>query len=110
MTGPAAVDPIGRISTVALDCPDPAALAEFYRKVTGWGVVFAGPDWCSIAESPGATLSLSFRRVPGYRPPAWPDRHSSMQFHLHVKVADLDRAEQRLLAEGATAFPELPGP
>jgi Glyoxalase-like domain len=39
---------IGRLSGIALDCPDPATLAEFYSQVTGWPVVFAHPDWYSI--------------------------------------------------------------
>ena len=32
---------IGRLSGIALDCPDPAVLADFYSQVTGWPVVFA---------------------------------------------------------------------
>ncbi|MCU1648852.1 MAG: hypothetical protein JWQ60_1, partial [Pseudonocardia sp.] len=30
--------PIARLSVVALDCPDPAALARFYTDLTGWPV------------------------------------------------------------------------
>ncbi|GIH02744.1 glyoxalase [Rhizocola hellebori] len=101
---------IGVISSIALECPDPAALADFYRQLTGWEVVYADPDWCSIAESRDASLNLSFQRSPGYQPPVWPDPGSSMQFHLHVKVADLDEAERKVLALGATAFPDQPSP
>lgn len=108
MTNPAGA--IGRISSIALECPDPAALADFYRQVTGWDVVFADPDWYSIAESREAALNLSFQRAPDYQPPTWPDDHSSMQFHLHVKVADLDQAEREVLALGATSFPDQPHP
>jgi hypothetical protein len=41
---------IGRLSGIALDCPDPAVLADFYSQVTGWPVVFADPDWYSVGE------------------------------------------------------------
>jgi hypothetical protein len=104
------VSAIGRISSIALECPDPAALADFYMQLTGWEVVFADPDWYSIAESGEAALNLSFQRAPGYQAPTWPDSRSSMQFHLHVKVADLDEAEQKVLALCATAFPDQPSP
>jgi hypothetical protein len=33
-----------------------------------------------------------------------------MQFHLHVKVDDLDAAEQAVIAIGATKFDEQPSP
>jgi predicted enzyme related to lactoylglutathione lyase len=84
-------------------------LAEFYRQVTGWEV-YADEDWHSIAERPDAPFLLSFQRSADYRPPSWPDAHSSMQFHLHVKVADLDDAETRVCALGATLFEHQPDP
>jgi hypothetical protein len=33
------VSRIGRLSGVALECSDPAVLAEFYSRLTGWPVV-----------------------------------------------------------------------
>lgn len=101
---------IGSLSTVALECPDPETLAEFYRQVTGWEVVFADPDWYSLAERADAPFLLSFQRSVAYRPPTWPDAHSSMQFHLHFKVADLDVAEAHVCALGATRFEHQPEP
>jgi catechol 2,3-dioxygenase-like lactoylglutathione lyase family enzyme len=98
---------IGRISSVALACPDPAALADFYARITGWKVVFAEPDWCSIAASDDS-WHLSFQRVPDHQPPVWPHGNPAMQCHLHIKVADLDTAEQQMLMQGASAFPDQP--
>jgi catechol 2,3-dioxygenase-like lactoylglutathione lyase family enzyme len=100
---------IGRLGTVALECRDPAALAEFYRQLTGQSVVYAEPDWYSLAGDTGE-VSLSFQLSREYQPPAWPDPTSSMQFHLHVKVDDLDAAEQAVIAIGATKFDEQPSP
>jgi predicted enzyme related to lactoylglutathione lyase len=101
---------VGRFSGIALECPDPKALAEFYRQLTGWPIVYASDDWYSLGEHENATFHLSFQRAPGYQPPRWPDPASSMQFHPHVRVADLDAAERTVLALGATKFAHQPNP
>jgi catechol 2,3-dioxygenase-like lactoylglutathione lyase family enzyme len=103
------VGPAGRLSGIALECADPAALAGFYSRLTGWPVVYESPDWWSIGESRDAPLHLSFQRAPGHRPPVWPDPASSMQFHLHFRVDDLDDGEALVLAMGATKLDEQPG-
>jgi catechol 2,3-dioxygenase-like lactoylglutathione lyase family enzyme len=99
---------IGQLSGFALECPDPAALAAFYAEVTGAPLVHSSPQWCSLELRDG--LHLSFQRSADYRPPTWPDPHSSMQYHLHVRVADLDEAEAAVLALGATRLPAQPSP
>jgi catechol 2,3-dioxygenase-like lactoylglutathione lyase family enzyme len=101
---------IGRLSGIALECPDPAELADFYSRMTGWPIVFADPDWYSLGENDAATVHLSFQRAPSYRAPIWPDPGSSMQFHLHFRVGDLDTAEHAVLALGATKFEVQPSP
>jgi len=100
---------IGWVSTVALECREPAALAEFYSRLTGRAVVYAEPDWYSLDAGPGEP-SLSFQHSPGHVPPRWPDPTSSMQFHLHLKVGDLDEAEGAVLALGATKLEPQPNP
>src|SRR5262245_38920855 len=94
----------GGLSGVALDCREPAALADFYSRLTGWPVVYAHPDWYSVGESEGSAFHLSFQRAPGHRPPIWPDPASSMQLHLHFRVDDLDAAEGAVLALGGSKF------
>jgi catechol 2,3-dioxygenase-like lactoylglutathione lyase family enzyme len=101
---------IGSLSGIALECTDPAALAAFYTELTGWPVVYASPDWCSIGTSRDADLHLSFQRAPDHRPPVWPDPASSMQFHLHLRVSDLDTAEAAALSLGASKPAEQPNP
>ena len=83
----------GQLSGIALECPEPMALAQFYSNLTGWPIVYSDADWCSIGESEDAAFHLSFQRSAAYRAPVWPDPASSMQFHLHVRVADLDAGE-----------------
>jgi catechol 2,3-dioxygenase-like lactoylglutathione lyase family enzyme len=104
------VSSFARMSGVALECPDPAALADFYSRVTGWPIVFTDPDWYSVGESQDTDLHLSFQRSPGHKPPTWPDPASSMQFHLHFRVDDVNAAEQMVLALGATKFDHQPNP
>jgi predicted enzyme related to lactoylglutathione lyase len=99
-----------RLSGIALECPDPATLADFYSRLTGWPIVFADPDWYSLGESKDADLHLSFQRSLGHQRPRWPDPASSMQLHLHFRVDDLDEAERRVLALGGTKFDWQPSP
>lgn len=100
---------VGSLSGVALECRDPAALAAFYSAVTGWPVVHSDADWYSIGAPDGA-FHLSFQLAPGHEAPTWPDPASSMQVHLHVRVDDLDVAEERVLALGASRFAHQPNP
>jgi predicted enzyme related to lactoylglutathione lyase len=93
---------VGRLSGIALECRDPARLAEFYSELTGWAVVQVDPDWYSLAETEDAEFHLSFQRAPGHQPPTWPDPASSMQFHAHFQVGDLDEGERIVLALGGT--------
>jgi hypothetical protein len=54
------------------------------------------------------SITLSFQRAPDFKPPVWPDPASSMQFHLDLKVDDLDVAEQSAVQLGATKFEHQP--
>jgi Glyoxalase-like domain len=87
------VSRVGELSGVALECRNPALLADFYSELTGWPVVYNDPDWCSVGQSEKASLHLSFQRAPSHEPSAGPDPASSMQIHLHFRVDDLDTAE-----------------
>ena len=51
--------PPARLRTVVLDCPDPLALAEFYRSLIGGDIRYDEdePDWV-VYEPTGATFRL----------------------------------------------------
>ena len=93
------------LSSPALDCPDAGTLAAFYADITGGKVTFAAISWATV-RCPGGRID--FQTAPGYTPPTWPDEGSSMQAHLDFDVDDLDAAETRVLAAGATKYDVQP--
>ena len=99
---------VGQFSGIALECPDPDALARFYSAITGWPIVYTSDTWVSIGENPTAAWHLSFQRSPAYTAPTWPDPASSMQFHLHFRVTDIEAATRSVLALGGSLFADQP--
>jgi catechol 2,3-dioxygenase-like lactoylglutathione lyase family enzyme len=100
-------DPIARFSLVALDCPDPRRLAEFYAALTGWDVDGGDDDWVQLRSGGGATIA--FQRSPDHVPPDWPSADRPQQAHLDFDVADLDEGERQVLALGARKAEFQPG-
>ncbi|WP_033322822.1 VOC family protein [Streptomyces yerevanensis] len=96
---------IADLQCVVLDCSEPTKLAEFYWALLGGAVNqrdrrwALGDDWATLHTPSG--LVLAFQRVADCRPPLWPDPARPQQFHLDFGVADLDRAQQQVLASGA---------
>ena len=92
---------IGRLRSVVLDCPDPFALADFYRQVIGGSVLPDSDDtWVVLVDSDGRRIA--FQKSPEYQSPTFPDPKGSQQFHLDVLVEDVEEAEPKVLALGAT--------
>lgn len=104
---------IGDLQCVVLDCPDPVQLAEFYRSLLGGAVNqpdrrwALDDDWATLHLPSGVVLC--FQRVADYRAPQWPDPAHPQQFHLDFGVTDLDRAQDQVLAQGATLLDETDG-
>ncbi|MGA5197390.1 VOC family protein [Streptomyces exfoliatus] len=104
---------IADLQCVVLDCPAPRVLAEFYRAVLGGEVDRPDRRWSvdeawSTLHTPGG-LVLCFQGVPDHRPPTWPGSELPQQFHLDFGVADLDAAEEQVLARGATLLDDGAG-
>ena len=81
-----------------LDCPDTAALAEFYGKVLGWKIVRSESDW-AVLQGP-SELQLAFQQATDFVPLDWPS--DGIKIHLDFVVDDMDAAEQYVLGLGAT--------
>ncbi|HEX4358126.1 MAG TPA: VOC family protein [Pseudonocardia sp.] len=93
--------PIAKLSVIALDCPDPVALARFYSDLTGWPLDPDAQDgeWVELRPDGGAT-AIAFQLAPGHRPPDWPGDGQQQQAHLDFAVVDLDEGERGVLAIG----------
>jgi hypothetical protein len=98
---------IATMRAVVLDCPDPRALAEFYRALVGGEVTYADDDWVNLRDR--RTVLLSFQRVPDYQAPDWPSAARGQQFHIDVTVHDVEQAEPQVLALGARRAEHPPG-
>ena len=95
---------IGRLYSTVIDCPDPRALAAFYSELLGMHIVRNDEDRVTIrtdSDAPG----IAFQKAPDLRSPDWPDPARPQQFHLDVEVEDIELAEKRALAIGATKLP-----
>jgi predicted enzyme related to lactoylglutathione lyase len=95
-----------QLSTVVIDCADPAALAAFYQGATGWKITYSDRDFASLGDGDG-TVQLAFARVEGYQAPDWPD--GDKHLHLDFTVTDLDGAAGELLGIGASRPEFQPG-
>jgi catechol-2,3-dioxygenase len=99
--------PIARMRAVVLDCPDPGALADFYRQLVGGEITYADDEWVNLRD--GDRVLLSFQRAPDHQPPDWPNPDRPQQFHIDVTVDDVDEAERQVLAFGARKHEVQPG-
>ncbi len=91
---------IGRMHHVIVDCPEPAALAEFYSALLGLPVTYRDEDFAVVAVN-NTSSGLAFQRVPDNRPPTWPDPAVPQQVHLDIMVEDVAAAGPRVLELGA---------
>jgi catechol 2,3-dioxygenase-like lactoylglutathione lyase family enzyme len=103
---------IARFDVVALDCPDPTALARFYSALTGWPPdrPYDSDGWIQLNPPDGRGAALAFQKVSGYRPPEWPGQDFPQQLHIDFEVPDLDAGEQQVLAIGARKHETQPAP
>ncbi len=102
-----------RWQLVALDCPDPVALAGFYSQLTGLDVEPLGDlkpedvDWIELDN--GMHPTIAFQKISNYVPPTWPTGATPQQLHLDFLVPDLDEGEAHALAIGASKHEHQPG-
>jgi hypothetical protein len=98
---------------VAIDCPDPLALAHFYSRLTGLDVEPLGDfpvqdvGWIELLHEGHPTIA--FQKIDNYVAPTWPDGPLPQQLHLDFLVDDLDEGERRALSLGASKSGFQPG-
>lgn len=99
---------IAMLRVIALDTPDPQALAEFYSVLTGAPIARREDDWYQL-DAPDGGPALAFQLAPDHVPPSWPSGERSQQSHLDLYADDLDAAEEQVLAIGARKHEHQPG-
>lgn len=103
--------PEGRWWGVALEAPDPRALADFYSRLLEWPVAHE-EEGTSVLAVPASAAFLVVQAATGYVAPRWPpepDRQRPMA-HLDFQVDDLEAAVAEALALGATLSATQPNP
>ena len=90
----------------ALDCADPAAVAQFYADLLG-GSVTAEPegDWFTVRWN-GPDLATQL--ASNHESPDWPN--GQQQAHLDLKVSDIAAAHRRVLELGGSALDPVEAP
>lgn len=93
----------------ALDCPDAAALGDFYAKLLGWRVrVSDDGEWASVTPEEGGPVGIGCQQIPGYRAPDWPDGPIPQQAHLDFHVDSIPEASAIAEAAGAVKHSHQP--
>jgi catechol 2,3-dioxygenase-like lactoylglutathione lyase family enzyme len=95
---------IGRLHHIVVDCPEPAALADFYAELLGLPVTYRSDDFVVVSKD-DTTSGVAFQRAPDHLPPRWPDPARPQQIHLDVMVDDPEEAGRKVVALGATPLP-----
>jgi len=98
--------PLARLRTVVLDCPDPRALAAFYRGVLGGEITDDVDDWVTLVVD---GQRIAFQLAEEFAPPTWPSGERPQQAHIDLTVDDVDAVEPAVLALGATKHDVQPG-
>lgn len=99
-----------KFGAIALDCPDPWALAQFYGRLLDWKTKEGeGPDdrWVTL-ENPDGGPDICFQRDPDFRPSTWPSNERAQMLHIDFDVPDIDAEQPRVLALGAKLLDDEP--
>jgi catechol 2,3-dioxygenase-like lactoylglutathione lyase family enzyme len=100
---------VGSLASISIDCPDPDALAPFYRDLLGLEEAFASPDRGVICLA-GAGPVLTLMRVDEFVAPSWPRGPQHQQMHLDLAVDDLESAVPAAIVLGAREAEYQPAP
>jgi hypothetical protein len=98
---------VTRTVYVTLDCDDAQQLAQFWAAMLDGTIVFTTAAAVGVRSDAGRLAAV---RVPGYRPPTWPEDDVPKQIHLDLGVDDLEAAVAEAVRCGATPTAFQPAP
>ncbi len=90
------------LDSIAVDCPDAVALAEFYAKLLN---VDNRGDFIYL---PGEDVEIWFQEVEGYQPPTWPTQERGQQVHFEMVTNNIPAAVEHAISVGATKIEDQP--
>ena len=96
-----------RLGLTAIDCSDPAVLADFWASLLGGEVVHRNDEFHAVKADGDWLVAV---KVQDYQPPTWPDPSVPKQIHLHLKVDELDAAQADAVRLGARIATEQINP
>lgn len=84
-----------RLTSITVDCSDPARLAEFWSALLERPISAEhdGPDWATVGSRSDPSPRLTFQRVPERK-------HGKVRLHLDVEVDNIDAAQHQVEALG----------
>jgi hypothetical protein len=100
--------PIGNLWSITLDCANAEQLADFWATALDGKMAYTSDKFVGVELPSGVWVGAY--QIDDYAPPQWPDGDPPKQFHLDLAVADLDEAEEAVLALGATKAGHQPEP
>lgn len=104
---PVTGSPVTELIAVCIDTSDAGRLAQFYADLTGGEVTGVYPEYGYAAAAVLGT-TLNFQTVVDYSRPEWPGQEHPQQFHLDLRVRDLDAAIAHATRLGASVAAEQP--
>ena len=97
---------IAKLGAISLDASDVVELSKFYRELLDLEVMFESDTFIALKGGP---VLLTVQKIDDHQPPEWPTGVAK-QMHLELAVTDLDEAETKALAIGATKADTQPNP
>ncbi len=88
---------------VMLDVPDAKVASAFYAELTGKNITYEGEGMAMLGSE--GEQPVLFQQVEGLVAPQWPDPAYPQQIHFDIQVDDVEEAEPKVLALGATRLP-----
>lgn len=92
------------VDMVVLDTDDPGGLSRFYCGLLGLEVEEEDEDWVTLGSADGRSsgVRLAFQLAINYRRPTWPSAEVPQQYHLDLRVENLEAASAYAESLGAT--------
>lgn len=90
-----------------IDTSDAGRLAQFYADLTGGEVTGVYPEY-GYAQASVLGSTLNFQTVEGYTRPQWPGQAQPQQYHLDLRVGDLEAASDHARSLGASVADTQP--